>query len=246
MKRTSQCAVLAACLALAAAAAAAGPRSKKPPALPRVTSRPAKERDAALAKIEARAKGVTSVKARFVQHRYAPLFDDQDTRTGRLALLKPTFLRVVWDKPHNEEIVFDGKSFWEIKHNLKQIIEWNVVRKKDLLRGRQNLDAGPFKLLAGVKAAELKRDYLIALVDDPRRPKDYLFILVPIRPRDRVEFVRLDVWIDRTLLLPVRIRFIKPNKEVETWTLKELKVNAPVKAAAPKVPRGYKLIKNPA
>jgi outer membrane lipoprotein-sorting protein len=239
----------AVCVALVGSIGLAPPGEPKKPRLPPVTSRPAAERDAALNRIEQRAKDVKSIAADFVQHTFYPVFDDHDTRTGALMLLKPQYLRVDWKKPvPPESIVYDGTFFWEIKHGLKQIIRWDLTKRRGAGQGKPRLDVGPFRFLAGVKAEELKKDYLVALVDTPKEEKTYRFLLVPLKPEERREFVTLEVWIDHTSLLPTRIRFtIPPNKEVETWTLKALKVNRGVTKGdfRVRVPRDYELIKDP-
>jgi len=238
----------AAFLTVASNICLAPPRKPKKPKLPRVTSRPAAERDAVLKRVEERAKGVKSIAVDFVQHIYAPVFDDHDTRTGSLKILKPQFVRVDWKTPPPPEaIVFDGEFFWQIKPGPAQVIKWTVKKKEPAGKDKPKLDLGPFRFLAGVKADELKRDYLIALVDTPKDKKTYHLLLVPLKPEERVDYRRLDIWIDRKQLLPVKIRFTKPNKEVETWTLKNLRVNKGVVKAdfRVRVPRGWKLIKDP-
>jgi len=231
---------------------AVAPRARRPasrPALPRVTSRPAVERDAVLQRVEQRAKTVTSVAADFVQHTYAPVFDEHDTRTGSLRLLKPQSLRVDWRTPAPPEaIVYDGEFFYEIKNGTRQIIKWTVAKKRPPGQGKATLDVGPLRFLAGIKADELKKDYLIALVDAPKDTQTYRFLLVPLKPGEYAQYKRLDVWIDRTALLPVTVRFHKKAREVETWTLKNLQVNKGVakRDFRVKVPRGWKVIMDPA
>jgi len=224
-------------------------RSASRPALPRVTSRPAAERDAVLKRIEQRAKEVATIAADFVQHTYAPVFDGHDTRTGSLKLLKPQFLRVDWKTPAPPEaIVYDGEFLYEIKHGTKQIIKWTVAKKRPAGQGKAKLDIGPLRFLAGIKADELKKDYLIALVDAPKDKQTYHFLLVPLKPGEYAQYKRLDVWIDRKALLPVKVRSHKKAREVETWTLKNLQVNKGVVKGdfRVKVPRGWKLITDPA
>ena len=244
-------------LALVSSLCLAPPREPERPKLPRVTSRPAAERDAVLKKIEQRAKDVKSVAADFLQDIHRPVFDERDTRTGSLKMLKPQYFRVDWQTPEPEGIVYDGEFFWEIKNGVKQVIQWTVSKKEPADKdkdeqapgqGKPRLDFGPFRFLGGVKADELKTDYLIALIDTPKDDKTHRLLLVPLKPEERVDFTRLDVWIDRKELLPVKIRFTRPNKEVETWTLKALKVNKDVtkEAFRVRVPRGWKLIKDPA
>lgn len=235
-------------VAAAVSMAAEGQPGPKKPALPPLTSRPAAERDAVLTRLEERSKTVESVSADFVQHVYAPVFDDHDTRSGSLKMLKPSYFRVDWKKPAPEGIVYDGTHFWEIKDSVKQVIRWTVAQKMPAAGGQPKLDEGPFKLLAGVSAAELRKDYLVALVESPKEAKTHHFLLVPVRPEERVEYLVLEVWIDRETLLPARIRFTKPNQEVETWTFKAMKVNAGVGKSdfTVRVPLLWTLLKDPA
>ena len=242
------------------------PRKPGRPALPPLTTRPAAERDATLERIEERAREIRSIAADFVQHTYAPLFDEEDTRTGSLRLLKPKFLRVKWlTPPPPEGVVYDGEFFWEIKHGTRQVIRWTVARQKRLTGEKPRLDAGPFRFLGGIRTDELKKDYLVALVDpaagstttkpssrEPPPPvglaKQHWFVLVPLKPEECVEYKRLDVWIDRESLLPTAIRFHKKAREVETWTLENIRVNEGVSPDdfRVRVPRRWKLIKDPA
>jgi outer membrane lipoprotein-sorting protein len=229
---------------------------------PRVpATRPADERDSALTRIEECGKTLRSLAADFTQDTFRPLIGEREVRVGDLKILKPQFLRIVWRQPTDEkapkppggaplnEIVYDGQVFIEVKHDTKQVIKWTIRKQPSAAgAGQPKLDAGPFKLLGGIRADELRRDYDVSLLDVPADDRHFRFHLVPKHDEERVEYTRIEAWIDRGTLTPATIMFVKPNAEVETWTLVNAKIND---AVAPKdfevaAPRGWNVLVDPA
>lgn len=218
-----------------------GPERVPPP-----PARPGDERDALLRRIEERGKAARSIQADFVQHIRSPVLDQEDTRTGTLMMLKPGFLRLEWKTPPpGEVLICDGKFVWRLWPHVRRMLQQKVPDPQDL-RGAQPPGKAPlFALHFGVPADDLMRDYAITLAQDAGDTGAYRLFLAPHRLRDRPEFTGLDVWVDKTSLAPVKFRFTKPNKEIETWKFRDPIMNEGVSAEDFKVPEGFQVIELP-
>jgi len=90
-------------------------------------------------------------------------------------------------------------------------------------------------------------EYLIPVTRKPteKDPKntDYIKLLPNNKNKERVDFVRLEMWVDKTTSLPVKIVSKNKNKEVRTVTFTNTKTSAKIDPGLfdVKKPSGFKL-----
>lgn len=100
--------------------------------------------------------------------------------------------------------------------------------------------------LFGMKAEEAKRRYDLRLAKEDQW---YIYVdILPRFPRDRADFQRARIVLNRDSFLPRQLWFEQPNGSEVTWDLPRLQVNAKVNRTdfdAPRLPQGWKMTQVP-
>ena len=116
------------------------------------------------------------------------------------------------------EYAFDGRWLTIAKHRIKQMTRYEVAAEGERIEAFQ-LGKGPFPLPFG-QTAETMNTYFHATTappgEDAPTNTDYL-LLTPREDRaEELNFTRLEMWIDRTSHLPVKIISTDKSENVTT------------------------------
>jgi hypothetical protein len=110
------------------------------------------------------------------------------------------------------DYAFDGQWFSILKHRAKQQMRFQVARN-DQVVAPLKIGKGPFPLPIGQKAKEVKKYFQVTTdAPDLSRPKlaklpeaDYVCLTVKPQYLKEMDFVVLEMWVDRQTGLPVRV-----------------------------------------
>lgn len=127
-----------------------------------------------------------------------------------------------------EWYVFDGRWLTEAREQTQQVVKREIVREGERIDPFR-LGEGPFPLPFGQKKAEMLEHFDVTLAPPaPNDPKETDHLRCVPRPGTKMEeeYGQLDLWVDRSLDLPVKIVADqkKDNKRV-TVTFEGMKLN---------------------
>jgi len=164
-------------------------------------------------------------------------YQSADEESGRPARFAIRFDRLLLDdgRMHERAIdyIFDGT--WLVERN----DEMKVFDRRQVVRPGQTIDPlqidGPFPIPIGQKRADVLARFDADLVDDPADAERYpgpgpLPVHLRLTPRadvpqeGRVKLQSVDMWVDRDLLLPVRIKTVE-RAEDTLVVLSNIRVN---------------------
>lgn len=188
--------------------------------------------EAWLARIEARAAELKTLTATLRYDRINTLTGDEQRRFGKLwydagppgrfaihldKLLVPA--GDIWrGEPQNRWYIFDGQWLLERNHDDRVAIRRQLVTPDELAAGRDplGLGEGPFPLPLRAKKDAVLARYTVTLVapaaDDPAGT-----VHLKLVPHDAAaEVQQLDLWYDRTTLLPVKAVQVAEDEAVIT------------------------------
>lgn len=231
--RAPRLAVLAAVLFAAPAAPgrseapeASGPRAQRTPVAAASKKSPAAktDRDLLTTDLDAilerfdRAQAATStLTAKFVQRRKVSLLGSVQESSGKLYYTKPD--RFLWrhEKPDERILCISGDTFTNWYKDLKR------ATVADISRQRRRV----FKYFAiGERAAALRENFIVTVGSSSDLPDTVHLELIPKRKRVRDRIERMDMWISKTVWLPVQIRYAEPGGDFTQFTFSDLKPNA--------------------
>jgi len=161
-----------------------------------------------------------------------PMTGDTELRTGnvkfqRAAEANPSRFYVDFDTlklgegptlMDRVEYAFDGRWVTIAKHRIQQMTRFEVAAEGQAVDAFK-LGEGPFPVPFGQDAETMRRTFEISL--NPPREGDPAnadcLVLIP-RPsyQEGMGFTRIDLWVDRTTDLPVKIRTVDKNRNVTT------------------------------
>jgi len=190
-----------------------------------------------LADLEAKGKGVKSVRTDLKRTLHLRIWRRTNISTGTLMFLRPDLFRIDLVRPRKESYICDGKSFYEVKQRTKQILEYPIPKEK---QGKA-LDRPPINFLIGGPAEDAKRQYAIRWVSDDEKT-----ITIELTPREgtQCDFTKALLTFDRKQLVPTRIhRWLRKKRQTEeTHEFTHTKINVDVKPATfarPRLPAGW-------
>lgn len=171
---------------------------------------------AVLDKLDAAGEDLVDVRARLTYEESIPLLEQTSRSRGTLAFKKPMMIALKLGKPHREDVYTDGKVWWVVSHEDKQVQKFTVAD--------QDSDEAPetafLKFGFGKGAGELTREYEIAL-DSVQKPEDETGPTVyslTFRPRKRkdvpMRYQAITVELTDDLWLPRRIRLEETGGEI--------------------------------
>lgn len=124
------------------------------------------------------------------------------------------------------EYGFDGAYLTVKKHRVKQMTRYQTVAKGEKAQPLR-LGKGPFPVPFGQKADDILKYFQVRTrpsgAKDPKNT-DYLHLTPFPQYRDQINFLRLEMWIDRKLRLPVQVRTRDKSKKTTTAVFKKIRV----------------------
>ncbi len=218
---------------------------------------------AILNRLERSGKTYESLKADLVYTVVSPLTGDTRTRTGWVAFHNPTAeatgsssarFRISFktlklgNKPATDnriDYLFDGNWLTIAKHTIKSMTRIQVAAKGEKIDALK-IGEGPFPVPFGQKADNVIKMFETITRNtkkgDPENT-DYLKLVPRREHKEEINFVRLEMWIDRENNLPVRIHSRDHNKNTTLVTFNNIKTDAEIKSAVftMKKPPGWDL-----
>jgi hypothetical protein len=214
-----------------------------------------------LDRLEKAGEKYTTVQSDVVMHIRSPLTGDITERTGSVAYQKgtkdkkePSKFRISFETLQQDEgprmkekidYIFDGQYLTEDNYKLKTRTRYQLAAKNEKIEPLK-IGQGPFPMPFGQKTADIL-EYLTPVTRKPNKkdPKntDYIKLLPNEKNKDRVNFVRLEMWVDKTTNLPVKIVSKTKNKDVRTVTLTNTRTTVKIdpRLFNVKKPSGFKL-----
>ena len=157
---------------------------------------------------------------------YRKLDPDKQTPPG----VRVTFEQLTVNKrtfKDRQDYAFDGYWFTIAKHKIKQLNRFQVAVKGQIVQPFR-LGRSPFPLPFGQRAG----DVLAMTTISTRQPRqsdpentDYLLLTAKESAADSLNFVRMEIWLDRKLRLPVKIRSRDKAHNVNTAEFTKIMVN---------------------
>jgi outer membrane lipoprotein-sorting protein len=215
--------------------------SEPPPATDPLAPKPAvaapavaPEVAAVLDQLDAAGKDVKDIRARVTHEEMIPLLETSTRSRGTLLFKKPNRIALKLDKPRHEDIITNGKLWWLVSHNDKNV---QVFKAAD----EDNADGAPeaafLKFGLGGAARGLTKDYVITLTDktvegeDDEKVTVYKLKFVPKKKPGRpIRYQAIQITVRDDLWLPSVIRLEEDGGEiVHTYSLRRIKKNTGAK-----------------
>jgi hypothetical protein len=188
---------------------------------------------------------------------------DSETRTGWVAYRKgdektPTKFRVTFEtlrlgsgRKTREQVdyAFDGQWLTVAKHKIKNMTLYQLAAKGQRIEPLR-IGKGPFPLPFGQKADDVVKHFeVMTRSPRPNDPENTVYLRLTTRPEFAKELSvqRLELWIDRTIHLPVKIRTRDKSRNDTTVTFEKIRTNQDVAANVFEVPRrlGWEVVRRP-
>ena len=183
---------------------------------------------------EANAK-VEDVSARVTYERAIPILDEKQKSRGTLTFKKPNRIVLKLGKPRNEEVITDGRLWWVVSHNDKQVEVYEAAEA-----GEGGTEAAFLDFGYGRSARELLADYSVKLTDQEKLETDE-----GVQKRYRLEFVprenparpavyeAVEIELSDSLWLPEELVLHEAGGEIiHTYALRKIRTNTGVKDKA--------------
>ncbi|MDZ7294682.1 MAG: outer membrane lipoprotein carrier protein LolA [candidate division KSB1 bacterium] len=172
-------------------------------------------------------ESLNTFRARFTQTFEWKLVGERQTTSGTLVAAKGDRYYIETD---DQVVVTDGKTVWNYSKTNKQVIVDALGKSADapLMRDLMVRYAEGYR-------AELKGEETLG---------DRRCYLVELSPKQEAFIVRVRLWVDRTLWVPVRVEQTDVNDNVHIYELRDVEVNVPVPASlfSFQVPQGAEVI----
>lgn len=236
--------------ALAEQAPAAAEAQAPAPAAPAARVRPElpPELREVLDRLDEANAELVDVRAKVTYTRLIPLLDNKRKSKGSLVFKKPDRLVMKLGRPDNEEVRTNGRLWWVVSHNDKQVDIYEAAAE-----GQGSREAAFLSIGYGQSSEELLEDYDVELLDATQTEGDegkvtaYRIKFTPVGRPDqppRYEFIEAevadDVWLPRLLVL-----YERDGTIVHTYALSRMKVNTDVEddEFEYEPPRGYNVVR---
>lgn len=165
-------------------------------------------------KVRATFESLTTLRARFEQTFEWKMVGESQKVSGTLAAAKGDRYRIETD---DQLIVTDGKRVWNFSKENNQVLIDHMGKSADAPLMRELMvryAEGYVAELKGQEAVHGSTCYLVEL-----RAKGEEFITT------------VTLWVDRTLWIPVRVRQVDVNENVNLYELQGVEVNVPLPAS---------------
>ncbi|MCK5114742.1 MAG: hypothetical protein KAR11_08280 [Phycisphaerae bacterium] len=214
---------------------------------------------AILDRLEAAGEKYTTLQSNVVMNARSPLTGDDTTRTGSVAYQKgdtknPSKFRITFqtlqqdDDPKMKEkidYIFDGEFLTEDNYKLKTRTQYQLAAKGKKVEPLK-IGQGPFPMPFGQKKTDMLKFFIpITRKTTSKDPKntDYIKLIPNAKNKEAMNFIRLEMWIDKKTNLPVKIVTKSKNRDIRTVTFAKTKTTAKIdpKLFDVKKPSGFKL-----
>ncbi len=145
-----------------------------------------------------------------------------------------------------QDYAFDGYWFSIAKHKIKQLNRFQVAVKGQIVQPFR-LGRSPFPLPFGQRVGDVLTMTTIS-TREPRKSDpentDYLLLTSKESAAESLNFIRLEIWLDRKLRLPVKIRSRDKAHNVNTAEFSKILVNKDLPKDVFRLPdpgRGWKV-----
>lgn len=171
------------------------------------------------------------------------VYQTKETYTGTIHFKKPT--QVLWnmqkkDKPQEfERFICTGTHVYQFAPAEKVIKVYPAPKAV----GNRIAEETSLDFLFGMKADEAKKRYDLSLF---KEDKYYIYVdVVPKSAKDKADFIRARIVLNRETYLPRQLWFQQPNKDEVFWDIPNIQANPKLDAqifAAPRTPQGWKMV----
>jgi outer membrane lipoprotein-sorting protein len=163
-------------------------------------------------------ESLRSIHARFTETTVSTLLEKPIVARGTIVATPPGRVLMTYTHPERRFVSLDGKSLvvvWPDRGDREQI---------DIAQTQRRID----QYFTQASLEQLRSMFDIAAEPDPaRRDVDHVDMR-PKRKQIKAGLERLELWIDRTSLLPVQMRMQFPGGDSKTITLDDITANVPV------------------
>ncbi len=163
-----------------------------------------------------------SLEARFVQLKESEMFVKPVEAQGVFSFLAPDRVRWEFTSPNPMTVLIDDDKMTTWYRDLGRADVMNVGRYSGQV----------LKYLGASGSLETLLEYFDVRTAFPKdRTDPFHLTLEPRYPRIAKHIDKIDVWIDRTRFVPVRLRYVEPGGDVTEYRFSDVKVNATIPPA---------------
>ncbi len=181
-----------------------------------------------LSSMEAANDAVEDVTARVSYERAIPLLEEREKSRGTLRFRKPNLIALILKKPRNEEVHGDGKHWWIVSHNDKEVQVFEAAGV-----GEGGTETAFLEFAYGRSVRKLLADYTVELTDEEQREADeetehvYRLKFVPREEEGRpAQFSAVEVVVADATWLPEELVLHESGGEiVHTYALSRVRTN---------------------
>lgn len=147
------------------------------------------------------------------------------------------------------DYAFDGQWLTVAKHRIRKLTRYQVAVKGQKVEPLR-LGKGPFPLPFGQKTADVLKFFKVATRKSRKKdPKntDYLKLTTRRNRRKEISFLKMEMWIDRSTHLPVKIVSRDKSKNITTVIFQNVQGGVKISKNIFQLPRqrGWKVIVKP-
>lgn len=162
-------------------------------------------------------KALRSLEARFVQRKESELFVRPEEARGVFSFLAPDRVRWEFISPDPMTVLIDDQSMTTWYQDLERADVMAVGRYSEQI----------FKYLGASGTLDTLLDYFRVQAVFPRGRSDpFRLVLDPRYARISKRIESMEVWIDRTRFVPVRMRYVEPGGDVTEYRFTDIEINA--------------------
>ena len=222
-------------LALLAALSPAVAQGSKPLPDPRAPGLPADQRLKTLIdRVKIEQKKLRTLEARFVQRQESSMLLQPEESQGTFSYAAPDRVRWEYTSPNPISIVIQGDQMTTWYRDLNRADKLKVGRYSNRV----------FEYL-GAKGSmdQLKEYFTVYLTTPGKRGNPFKLRLDPRFARVKKRIKQMEIWIDDSTYLPVRLRYVEADGDVTEYEFRDVKVNAqiPPERFVLKLPKGVQV-----
>lgn len=178
------------------------------------------DRQAALfERVKQEQSSMRSLEARFVQLKESEMFVKPVEAEGVFSFLAPDRVRWEFTSPNPMTVLIRDDTMTTWYRDLGRADVMNVGRYSGQV----------LKYLGASGSLETLLEYFDVRTSFPKEAEaPYHLTLEPRYPRIAKHIEQIDVWIDRTRFVPVRLRYAEPGGDVTEYRFSDVKVNAAI------------------
>jgi outer membrane lipoprotein-sorting protein len=171
--------------------------------------------DALLARGRASRLAIKTLSATFVETTISSLLRDPMVSTGTLVAEAPMRVVMSYKTPTAKTVALDDRRLIIVWPSPSERHELNIADTQRRVRNAFD----------DVTAKQLRETFTISLSSDPSLNDAYWLTMVPRRKRVSAHLERLQLWVDRTRVVLVKMKFEYPGGDSKTIELENIKTN---------------------